>query len=80
MTIGGGADTSTGSFPDLRGLGARDALRILARLGMAAHLNGTGIVVDQDPPPGSSIERGAVSTLRLERHVGAASAPAAGGQ
>jgi cell division protein FtsI (penicillin-binding protein 3) len=58
--------------PDLRGLGARDALRTLARLGLTARVLGTGVVVDQDPPPGRPIERGAVSTLRLERHAGAA--------
>jgi DNA-binding FadR family transcriptional regulator len=67
-------------FPDLRGLGARDAVRTLARLGMAARLQGAGVVVDQDPLPGSPIERGAVSTLKLAREATAdAAAPAAGG-
>lgn len=72
VTLGGG-DTGSGALiPDLRGLGARDALRTLARLGLTARVHGTGVVVGQDPPPGSPIERGAVSTLRLERHAGAA--------
>jgi cell division protein FtsI (penicillin-binding protein 3) len=63
-------------FPDLRGLGARDALRILARLGMTARLQGDGVVLDQDPLPGTPIERGAVSTLRLGREL---SGPSSGG-
>lgn len=70
VTLSGGATGSASLFPDLRGLGARDALRTLARLGMTARLHGTGIVVDQDPSPGLPIERGAVSTLRLERRAG----------
>jgi cell division protein FtsI (penicillin-binding protein 3) len=64
------ATIPTGSVslvPDLRGLGARDAVRILARLGMSARLLGAGVVIDQDPLPGSPIERGAVSMLRLAR-------------
>ncbi|OFW07037.1 MAG: hypothetical protein A3I61_02955 [Acidobacteria bacterium RIFCSPLOWO2_02_FULL_68_18] len=84
VTLEGGATGTAPLFPDLRGLGARDALRMLARLGLTARLHGTGIVVDQDPLPGSPIERGAVSTLRLERHAGtgtlvsAAAAPGGG--
>lgn len=72
VKLGGGGTGSAALVPDLRGLGARDALRTLARLGLTARVHGTGVVVDQDPPPGSPIERGAVSTLRLERHGGAA--------
>ena len=71
VTLTGGTTGSSPLFPDLRGLGARDAMRVLARLGMTARLRGTGVVVDQDPPPGSPIERGAMSTLELERHPGA---------
>jgi len=69
MTLGGDGNGSAALVPDLRGLGARDALRTLARLGLTARVSGTGVVVDQDPPPGRPIERGAVSTLRLERHA-----------
>ena len=56
-------------LPDLRGLGARDAMRLVARLGMTARLRGAGIVVEQQPAPGSPIERGAMATLTLERRV-----------
>jgi cell division protein FtsI (penicillin-binding protein 3) len=71
VALGGGDTGSAALVPDLRGLGARDALRMLAGLGMAARVHGAGVVVDQVPPPGSPIERGAVSTVRLERHAGA---------
>jgi cell division protein FtsI (penicillin-binding protein 3) len=54
-------------LPDLRGLGARDALRVLAQIGMIARVRGAGIVVDQQPEPGSPIERGATATITLER-------------
>jgi cell division protein FtsI (penicillin-binding protein 3) len=67
VTVQSGAPGSASLFPDLRGLGARDAVRMLARLGMTARIHGAGTVVDQDPEPGSPIERGTVSTLRLAR-------------
>jgi cell division protein FtsI (penicillin-binding protein 3) len=66
------AATDTGSaslVPDLRGVSARDALRTLAALGMTARLQGTGIVVEQQPAPGSLIERGSQATLRLGRRA-----------
>ncbi|MSO83823.1 MAG: PASTA domain-containing protein [Acidobacteria bacterium] len=69
VALGGGTTGSAPLFPDLRGLGARDALRMLARIGLTARLHGAGIVVEQDPAAGGAIERGAVATLRLERDV-----------
>ena len=54
-------------FPDLRGLSARDALQAVTRLGMTARLRGAGQVAQQQPEPGTPIERGAVSTLWLDR-------------
>jgi cell division protein FtsI/penicillin-binding protein 2 len=60
--------TETG-LPDLRGMGAREALRELARLGLTARLQGAGVVVDQDPPAGSPLEPGATCTLVLDRRV-----------
>ena len=70
VALDGDARGSTPLFPDLRGLGARDAVRMLARLGMTARLHGAGVVVEQDPPAGSPIERSTVSTLRLARRPG----------
>lgn len=56
-----------GALPDLRGLGARDALRELARLGLAARMAGVGVVVEQDPPAGAPVEPGGTCTLVLNR-------------
>jgi cell division protein FtsI (penicillin-binding protein 3) len=55
------------ALPDLRGLSARDAIRTLTRVGMTGRLTGVGFVVDQDPPPGTPIERGGSCVLTLER-------------
>ena len=44
-------------------------MRAVTRLGMTARLRGAGIVVDQQPSPGSPIERGTTATLTLERRV-----------
>jgi cell division protein FtsI (penicillin-binding protein 3) len=55
--------------PDFRGLGAREAMRAVAQLGMTARLRGAGIVIEQKPDPGSPIEPGTMATLILERRV-----------
>jgi cell division protein FtsI (penicillin-binding protein 3) len=67
VTLAGAAPGSVSLVPDLRGLSARDALRMLAALGMTARLDGAGVVVEQDPLPGSPIERGTQARLRLGR-------------
>ncbi|MDP2053585.1 MAG: penicillin-binding transpeptidase domain-containing protein, partial [Acidobacteriota bacterium] len=59
--------TDGGGLPDLRGLSARDALRELARLGLTARMEGAGVVIEQDPAPGSPIEPGGACTLILNR-------------
>lgn len=56
-----------GGLPDLRGMSAREALRELARLGLTARMEGAGVVVDQNPAPGSLLEPGAGCTLVLSR-------------
>ncbi len=75
VTVAGGAAGPGAVFPDLRGLGARDASRVLVGLGVAPRLQGAGIVVEQDPAAGSPIGSGAVATLRLERTVIQEAAP-----
>jgi cell division protein FtsI (penicillin-binding protein 3) len=64
-----GLDVQTGppTLPDLRGLGAREAARRLARLGLTARLSGDGVVVQQDPEPGSPIDQRSSCRLWLER-------------
>lgn len=66
MTLPGGTEATV--VPDVRGLGARDALRTLARLGLAARMRGDGIVIDQTPEPGTPFEVGALCTLVLDRN------------
>jgi len=62
-----GLALGAGLMPDLRGLGAREALKTLARLGASAQLVGDGLVVEQTPAPGTPIDRGIASTLWLRR-------------
>ena len=54
-------------FPNLKGLSARDAIRVLAKLGMNPNLQGVGVVVAQQPEVGTSIEIGSKATLWLGR-------------
>ena len=69
VRVDGNAAGDGAAFPDLRGLSARDALRMLARLGMTARLNGAGIVVRQAPEAGEPVDRGTAVTLWLERQL-----------
>lgn len=59
--------STQGLMPDLRGLGAREALRVLGRLGLSARMQGSGVVIAQYPEPGAPLERGTASVLRLGR-------------
>jgi cell division protein FtsI (penicillin-binding protein 3) len=54
-------------MPDLRGLSAREALRLLSRIGLTARLSGSGFVVDQRPQAGSPLVRGDTCSLTLDR-------------
>ncbi len=67
--MSGGLDVQTGppAVPDLRGLGAREAALRLARLGLTARLSGDGVVVQQDPEPGTPIDQRSSCRLWLER-------------
>jgi len=53
--------------PDLRGLSAREAVRVLTKIGLAARVNGSGIVAAQRPAAGSPVDPGAICELWLER-------------
>ena len=44
-----------GLMPDLRGLSAREALRLLSRIGMTARMTGDGFVLEQAPLPGTAL-------------------------
>ena len=60
-----------GLMPDLRGLSAREALRLLSRIGLTARLSGTGFVVDQRPQAGAPLVRGDTCSLTLDRRAAA---------
>jgi len=64
-------DVVTGSpaVPDVRGLGAREAIQRLARLGLVSRMTGDGVVIDQDPAPGTPLEPGTVCRLWLDRVI-----------
>jgi beta-lactam-binding protein with PASTA domain len=55
-------------MPDLRGLGAREALRRLAARRIPARLRGAGLVVAQSPEPGAPVDAGTTSALVLDRN------------
>ena len=74
------AHMTEAGLPDLRGMSAREALRELARVGLTAKMQGTGVVVEQDPPAGSPFEPGASCTLVLNRRLAARPAGAVGDQ
>jgi cell division protein FtsI (penicillin-binding protein 3) len=69
VDVAGQDPGSSRLLPDLHGLGARDAMKELALRGITARVVGDGIVVGQQPPPGSPIEPGATATLTLERRI-----------
>jgi cell division protein FtsI (penicillin-binding protein 3) len=55
------------AVPDVRGLGAREAARQLARLGLVPRLTGDGTVIDQDPAAGTPLDPGRPCRLWLGR-------------
>ncbi len=56
-----------GVMPDVRGLSARAAVRILARVGLVPHLKGNGFVADQHPEAGAPLDDGTRVDLALDR-------------
>lgn len=53
--------------PDVRGLSAREALRILGRAGLSTRVSGDGVVATQSPEAGAPLERGGYISLQLKR-------------
>jgi cell division protein FtsI (penicillin-binding protein 3) len=53
--------------PDVRGMSAREAVRLLTSRGLSAQLEGSGTVVDQEPAPGTALEAGVTCRLTLDR-------------
>ena len=65
-----------GVMPDLRGHSAREALRILAKIGSSARMSGQGVVIEQSPAAGEPLGTGEVGVLKLGRYL---PLPAVGG-
>lgn len=54
-------------MPDVMGLGARDATRVLLQFGLTVRSLGDGVVVAQSPEAGEPISTGGVGKLQLDR-------------
>lgn len=59
-------ETGGDTVPDVTGMGARDAVAMLERRGVKVRLDGRGRVVEQSLPPGNTVRKGDVCTLRLD--------------
>ena len=53
-------------MPELQGMTIRRVLDLLHRSGVRCRLQGSGLAVSQDPPPGTSIEPGTVCVVKFE--------------
>ena len=58
-------------MPDVSGLSAREAVRVLTGVGLTVRPRGTGFVARQSPEPGEPIDPGSWSLLELQRTVSA---------
>jgi len=56
-------------MPDVTGLSAREAVRVLTSVGLTVRPRGTGFVVKQSPSAGEPIDPGSWSLLELQRAV-----------
>ena len=70
---------SNGLMPELRGKTKRQALALLAPLGMRVNFRGEGVVRDQFPPAGRAVGSNALCELNCELPVAHASARPLGG-
>ena len=60
------AKAVSGTIPDVRGMGARDAVYKLERCGVKVRLHGRGKVKEQSIMPGKQLQPGMVCELKLE--------------
>jgi len=73
-----GTNGDVRELPDFRGLSAREALRVMTKIGVTARLSGNGVVTSQVPAPGTAIEPGMACEVTLERTVVSAASLAVG--
>jgi DNA-binding FadR family transcriptional regulator len=50
-------------------MAVREALPVLARIGITPHVTGDGVVVAQDPAPGTPVDFGAACRVVLARSI-----------
>ena len=55
-----------GTVPDVKGMGARDAVFLLETLGFKVRINGIGQVYEQSIDPGKNYSKGEFISLRLK--------------
>ncbi len=55
-------------MPDLQGMTIRQALGLLHASGVRCRVQGSGLAVAQDPPPGTPLELGTICVVRFEPH------------
>jgi cell division protein FtsI (penicillin-binding protein 3) len=53
-------------IPNLTGSPARQAMKQMIELGLTPHLKGSGLIVTQQPPPGSVVDKASEVLLILE--------------
>jgi cell division protein FtsI (penicillin-binding protein 3) len=58
--------SNLGIMPDVRGMGARDAVYMLEQRGLKVKLQGTGHIKKQSIPEGRNLQRGMTCELILE--------------
>ncbi|MDR1527210.1 MAG: transpeptidase family protein [Dysgonamonadaceae bacterium] len=58
--------TEAGLVPDVRGMGAKDAVYAMENAGLCVNLVGRGAVIAQSIPPGSKIEKGRTVVIQLK--------------
>jgi cell division protein FtsI (penicillin-binding protein 3) len=77
VTVARGVSTSrsTSGVPDLTGMGAREAVRVLSELGYSVRIHGTGKVVEQSPEAGTPVGATPTATLLLDRRERDEAAP-----
>ena len=60
-------NTNEKSVPNVRGMGAKDAVFLLEERGLRVRISGMGKVVSQNIPPGSTVRKGQTITLTLRQ-------------
>ena len=58
-----------GVMPDLRGLSAREAMKVAGKFDLKIEFIGNGVVGHHEPLPGADIEIGAITKVWLDRHI-----------